>query len=78
MSVKKFMAEALALYAMAASGLKDEDIFMTKRKQANVSFSPNYRSVVDNRELREFVIKGQKVMAYSKKDALQRLKHKKK
>ena len=78
MSVKKFMAEALALYAMAASGLKDEDIFMTKRKQSNVSFSSNYRPVVDNRELREFTIKGQKVMAYSKKDALQRLKHKKK
>lgn len=78
MSVKKFMTEALALYTMAASGLKDEDMFMTKRKQANVFFSPNYRPVVDNRELREFIIKGQKVMAYSKKDALQRLKHKKK
>lgn len=78
MGVKKFMSEALLLYAMAASGLKDGDVFMTKRKRANVSFNPNYRPVVDNRKLRQFVIKGQKVMAYSKKDALQRLKHKKK
>lgn len=32
----------------------------------------------DSRQLREFSIKGRKVMAYSKKDAITRLKHQKK
>ena len=32
----------------------------------------------DSRQLREFSIKGHKVMAYSKKDAITRLKHQKK
>ena len=32
----------------------------------------------DSRQLREFSIKGNKVMAYSKKDAITRLKHQKK
>ena len=34
--------------------------------------------VTDNRQLREFSIKGNKVMAFSKKDAITRLKHQKK
>lgn len=40
----------------------------------------NYKANIqkDNKELREYTIKGQKVMAYSKKDAIKRLKHKKK
>lgn len=33
---------------------------------------------VDSRQLREFSIKGHKVMAFSKKDAITRLKHQKK
>ena len=39
----------------------------------------NYRANIkeDNKELREYTIKGQKVMAYSKKDAIKRLNHKK-
>ena len=34
--------------------------------------------VTDSRQLREFSIKGHKVMAFSKKDAITRLKHQKK
>lgn len=39
----------------------------------------NYKANIkkDNKELREYIIKGQKVMAYSKKDAIKRLNHKK-
>ena len=33
---------------------------------------------VDSRQLREFSIKGHKIMAYSRKDAITRLKHQKK
>lgn len=40
-------------------------------------YNPNYRPKQAHKELREFCIKGQKVMAYSRKDAIIRLKHKK-
>ena len=42
------------------------------------SFSDKPVKFVDSRQLREFSIKGHKVMAYSKKDAITRLKHQKK
>ena len=41
-------------------------------------FSKATIKVTDNRQLREFSIKGHKVMAFSKKDAITRLKHQKK
>ena len=37
-----------------------------------------HRTFHDSRQLREFSIKGHKVMAYSRKDAITRLKHRKK
>ena len=40
-------------------------------------FNPNYKPKTQHRELREFTVKGKKVMAYSKKDAITRLKHSK-
>ena len=42
------------------------------------SFSKAPIKVTDSRQLREFSIKGHKVMAFSKKDAITRLKHQKK
>ena len=41
-------------------------------------FSKAPIKVTDSRQLREFSIKGHKVMAFSKKDAITRLKHQKK
>lgn len=41
-----------------------------------MTFNPGYKVKSSTKELREFTIKGKKVMAYSKKDAIQRLKHK--
>lgn len=54
-----------------------------QRKQYSIPDSGNGFShtpvkTVDSRQLREFSIKGHKVMAYSKKDAITRLKHQKK
>lgn len=42
-----------------------------------MTFNPDYKVKSSTKELREFTIKGKKVMAYSKKDAIKRLKHKK-
>lgn len=56
------------------------DLFYVPRVKANVKFSDKAISLFKepHRELREFSIKGHKVMAYSKKDAITRLKHQKK
>lgn len=47
----------------------------TKRIRYNCN--PDYKVKSPIRELREFTIKGKKIMAYSKKDAIKRLKHQK-
>lgn len=54
-----------------------------KRKRYSIPDSGNGFSkapikVTDSRQLREFSIKGHKIMAFSKKDAIIRLKHQKK
>ena len=38
-------------------------------------YNPDYRVKSANRVLQEFTVKGKKVMAFSKKDAIKRLKH---
>lgn len=42
-----------------------------------MTFNPDYKVKSSVKELREFTIKGNKIMAYSKKDAIKRLNHKK-
>lgn len=64
---------------MTYSGF-EYDPFYVPRVKANVKFSDKAMSLLKepHRELREFSIKGYKVMAYSRKDAITRLKHQKK
>lgn len=56
------------------------DPFYVPRVKANAKFSDKAISLFKepHKELREFSIKGHKVMAYSRKDAITRLKHQKK
>lgn len=57
------------------------DLFYMGRKSHPVGkFSEKSKALFGepHRELKEFSIKGRKVMAYSKKDAITRLKHQKK
>lgn len=49
--------------------------YNTKRIRHN--YNPDYKIKSPIRELREFTVKGKKIMAYSKKDAIKRLKHQK-
>lgn len=51
------------------------DLFMRRRPRVKMKFSDKIPKAVDSRQLREFSIKGHKIMAYSKKDAITRLKH---
>lgn len=54
------------------------DLFMTHRPKYKIKFSDKPLKVANSRQLKEFRIKGHKIMAYSKKDAITRLKYLKK
>lgn len=71
---KQIMLEAAMMIGLAAS---ENNVYMDKNPSRGMRFNPNYRPKTQYRELREFTIKGKKVMAYSKKDAITRLKHSK-
>lgn len=59
-------------------GYDIDALFMERPPRTKVKFSDKPAKAVDSRRLREFSIKGHKVVAYSKKDAITRLKHQKK
>lgn len=49
--------------------------FDTEERRVEMRFNPDYRRPKVVREMREFVVGGKKVMAYSRKDAIKRLRH---
>lgn len=71
--IKSFLLPLIL--GMAASGNPDE-VFASSFPQKS-KYNPNYRSKQAHREMKEFCINGEKVMAYSRKDAIVRLRHKK-
>ncbi len=79
---KNVLLALLGAYAMQAQ-CADNFYRYGQRKRYPIPDSGNGFSkvpvkAVDSRQLREFSIKGHKVMAFSKKDAITRLKHQKK
>jgi hypothetical protein len=77
MGINKTIKEVMALTMLSMAYSNGGGIYGIPRgKRADRN---NYRANIkeDNKELREYIIKGQKVMAYSKKDAIKRLNHKK-
>lgn len=80
------MSRKTLMLAMAATmmAMHNSDNYYRygKRKQYTIpdggnGFSHTPTRFVYSRQLREFSIKGHKIMAYSKKDAITRLKHQK-
>lgn len=69
--MKQMLLATAAMYAVA----QKYDPYSVNRKEG-MTFNPNYKVKLLTKELREFTIKGKKVMAYSKKDAIKRLKYK--
>lgn len=53
-------------------------VYQAHRPKYKIKFSDKPLKVTNSRQLKEFTIKGHKIMAYSKKDAITRLKHLKK
>lgn len=73
--MSKLKQMLLATAAMCAAA-QSNDPYSVNRKEG-MTFNPNYKVKSSVKELREFTIKGKRVMAYSKKDAIKRLNHKK-
>lgn len=69
----KYLGMALGLATLS----QGDKLFSAGYSLDKPYFNPNYRRPSENKELREFNMKGKKIMAYSKKDAIKRLKHKK-
>lgn len=73
------LKRALLAAALMSAGVYDK-VYDTEPKAPRVKdtqsklFDTTYIKAVDSRQLREFSIQGNKVMAYSKKDAITRLK----
>ena len=53
------------------------NLFMLNTPKVRMKFSDVQKIRIPHREEREFNVKGFKIMAYSRKDAIKRLKHKK-
>lgn len=73
MRIKRF----IALAAMMVNAMSHDNIFVGGKQRPGMAFNPDYRPVGDRKELRKFRIKGEEIEAYSRKDAIKRLKHKK-
>lgn len=75
-STRKLLALMATQAIYATNGYYDE-LYERKRSHRSkaMSFDPDYRVKEAKKELKEFSIKGHKIMAYSKKDAIKRLKH---
>ncbi len=73
------MKRMLLMTVLMMAAAQSNDPFRTPRRNTGVRRNDNQRKpkpVV--RELREFTVKGHTIMAYSRKDAITRLKLKKK
>ena len=71
--IRKAVLLTLGMAALSSSMIGNP--YNTKRIRHN--YNPDYKIKSPIRELREFTVKGKKIMAYSKKDAIKRLKHQK-
>lgn len=74
--MSKRFRELLRLTALSMCMAGESSLYSVPNK-AGMKFNPDYKINTPKKELKEFTIKGHKVMAYSKKDAIKRMKHKK-
>lgn len=57
-----------------ANTMSQDKIFAGDKQRSGMAFNPDYKPAGDRKELRKFRIKGEEVEAYSKKDAIKRLR----
>ncbi len=71
-NLQKFLLNTFKMFGMATA---KESVYMDKEPVVRMRMNPDYKPAQPHRPLREFTVKGKKVMAYCKKDAITRLKH---
>ncbi len=71
--IRKAALLTLGMAALSSSMIGNPN----NTKRIRHYYNPDYKVKSPIRELREFTVKGKKIMAYSKKDAIKRLKHQK-
>lgn len=74
--MNKNIKKLLSLVALSMCVARESNLYGVPNK-GGMKFNPDYKVDTPKKELKEFTIKGHKVMAYSKKDAIKRMKHKK-
>lgn len=74
--MNKYFKALSRLAALSTCAASESNLYGVPNK-AEMKFNPDYKVDTPKKELREFTIKGHKVMAYSKKDAIKRMKHRK-
>ena len=67
----------MGLAAMMANIMSQDKIFAGDKQRSGMAFNPDYKPARVRKELRKFRIKGEDIEAYSRKDAIKRLRHKK-
>lgn len=74
--MNKNIRELLRLATLSMCVASESNLYGVPNK-TGMKFNPDYKVDTPKKELRGFTIKGHKVMAYSKKDAIKKMKHKK-
>lgn len=72
--IKNILLATIAMMEVAQSGKSP----FSSESQTSVSYNPDYKVKQPHQKLKEFCVKGKRIYAYSKKDAIKRLKHFKK
>ena len=63
----------LCALGMVASTENYKDFYGVPKQTPK--YNPEYKPKVQHRELKEFMIKGEKIIAYSRKDAIKKFNH---
>lgn len=65
----------LLLYTLGMVAITEnyEDFYEVPKQTPK--YNPKYKPKVQHRELKEFTIKGEKIIAYSRKDAIKKFNH---
>lgn len=72
------MKSIMLSLAMAMAAAENPANVYNTNFRGRPKYNPDYKPKDTHRKMKEFCINGEKVMAYSRKDAIVRLRHKKK
>lgn len=69
-------SQMTGILSNAINDFKDS-VYIDESPKPRMKFNPNYREQIVKKQLHEFTIKGHKIMARSRKEAIKKINHKK-